>query len=480
MTSNESNLNNAPMNNQPDAADASVHANLSRLMPTMEIPGAVSEEQLDRWTAPAAIPIASRPVVRSRFKRLVPLASAAALALAAGAAMIWHSSASTVQAATILRSLRENTFSGLRVVVSNMKAEGIEVNLEARMHFDREMTAVELFNLEGNHAQPQLSSMYALATVKGDATSQAPGLDATAEVAFSPEADWVYTKINQMPEIAELRGNPMANFVTAAAQRGVLLDLGKDSLRQGNTLLGIPALGQMNDDGDDQFEPGDLPPMIREQIEKDIAKSVVGDDGDPENLTPEQKAEVERRMKAMFEGINEGHTQGAGADAFANARRRGAELRAGASVENGTVTIHAGASAPAGGQLHEEQVMQRMMPLLQGTGGGAAVDQFAQMLRGDSSVFSSVTVTNQGNGSYLLVSTLAPDAENHTATITMSYTENVGLQYVEITNFSGMPTGAKVRVEMFSGAIPAEMFDRSRVITPQTWVIDQNFLNMFR
>ncbi len=471
MTSNESNLNNAPMNSQPDAADASVHANLARVLPTMEIPGAVSEEQLDRWTAPAAIPIASRPVVRSRFKRLVPLASAAALALAAGAAMIWHSSASTVQAATILRSLRENTFSGLRVVVSNMKAEGIEVNLEARMHFDREMTAVELFNLEGNHAQPQLSSMYALVQVKGDATSQAPGLDATAEVAFSPEADWVYTKINQMPQISELRGNPMANFVTAAAQRGVLLDLGKDSLRQGNPLLGIPALGQMNDDGDDEFEPGDLPPMIREQIEKDIAKGVAGADGDPENLTPEQRAEVQRRMSKMFQEISAGHTQGAGEDAFTSARRRGAELRAGGNTN--------AEPAPAG-QLHEEQVMQRMMPLLQGTGGGAAVDQFAQMLRGDSSVFSSVTVTNQGNGSYLLVSTIRPNEQNHTATITMSYTENVGLQYVEITNFSGMPTGARVRVEMFSGVIPAEMFDRSRVITPQTWVIDQNFLNMFR
>lgn len=456
MTSNDSNLNNAPMNTQPDAADAHVHANLSRTLPAMEIPGSVSEEQLDRWTAPAAIPLAARPVVRSRFKRLVPLASAAALALAAGAAMIWHSSASTVQAATILRSLRENTFSGLRVYVSNMKAEGIEVNLDARMHFDREMTAVELFNLEGNHAEPKLSSMYAVATVKGDATSQAPGLDATAEVAFSPEADWVYTKINQLPEIEELRGNPMANFVTVAAQRGVLLDLGRDSLRQGNTLLGIPALGQMNDDGDDEFEPGDLPPTIRQQIELDIAKGVVGADGDPANLTAEQKAEVERRMNAMFAGINAGHAEGPGA------------------------RVRPGSPTPAAGSLNEDQVLQRMMPLLQGTGGGAAVDQFAQMLRGDSSVFSSVTVTNQGNGSYLLVSTLAPDEQNHTATISMSYTENVGLQYVEITNFSGMPAGAKVRVEMFSGAIPAEMFDRSRVITPQTWVIDQNFLNMFR
>lgn len=467
MTSNESNLNDAPMNNQPDAADASVHANLSRVMPTMEIPGAVSEEQLDRWTAPAAIPIASRTVVRSRFKRLLPLASAAALALAAGAAMIWHSSTSTVQAATILRSLRENTFSGLRVLVSNMKVEGIEVNVDARMHFDREMTAVELFNLDGNHAEPQLSSMYALATVKGDATSQAPGLDASAELAFSPEADWVFTKINQLPEVAELRGNPMANFVTAAAQRGVLLDLGKDSLRRGNPLLGMPALGQLNDDGDDEFEPGDLPPIVRQQIEKDIARGVVGQGGDLENLTPEQKAEVERRMKAMFTGINEGHN--VEGEAFANARRRGAGLRA-----------EGGAAGAQADQLREDQVMQRMMPLLQGTGGGTAVDQFAQMLRGDSSVFSSVTVTNQGNGSYLLVSTLAPDEQNHTATMTMSYTENVGLQYVEISNFSGMPAGAKVRVEMFSGDIPAEMFDRSRVITPQVWVIDQNFLNMFR
>lgn len=509
-------------NTMGNDADQRLDANLRALAPRLAVPADPTDGQAARWTSSdpttSATPLAIHggggatqvAVLRraDRRHRWMAYASAAAvLAVAAGGFLIASLGTNKVQAATILKSLRNNTFSGIRATLTDIRMEGVSVTGQVQIRFDRELTAEEMFDPPADAKPPIPDSLYCSLDVKLDGTNGAPKLDVHSEAAFSPESDWVFVRTEGA--IGNVGDNPLALFISGAAQKGVLLDLGKGNL-QHEILDGFnpgfdvgvdaaenrgPNVQIIKDEkggsvkvtapvdldidlkaGPAKFRlPGgqvpviikgrDLPPEITNMIAARVPLGHLVDlcteIGGPEKsllvaVRPEElPVSVRAKIDAYF------------ADELLS--KLPADKRAAIETK---ITVDLSDDSING--FGPEKFAGILGPILSGK---ASPKQMRELLDVVTKDGGTSEVRDMGHGRTMLICRPSAGPGQQTITMNVSYVEGTGVEWMEFAGVGDLPTGA-IRIETFSGPISPELMSKSRLDLPGVIHLDQSLLKL--
>lgn len=412
-----------------DRADTTMHEALGALGPMLDVPADPSADDLARWTAedaPAPLRLhggearrASGGLLRRRLTRFC--SAAAAIALAAGGVYLVFGNSSSAQASTILKALRTSTFSGLHVKFKNVKASGFEASGEAWASFGDDLTASELF--DGGGASPkaipllEARSLSLRAHITGNDESQMPGLVGDIAVAMKPDESWAHFQ-SSTPEAVSRRLGPSSEPITASLPSGVLVLFGGTAAQQGMPMLppGVDLL-----EGVDLSKPGvQVKTITMSDLATGAAVPVRG------AVAPSTSAQV------MLQIGSGGADGGAGA---------------------------------GGGD-----VAAQLMPLLRGQAGVTQLQQFAQHLTGAGGT-GRVTTLNDGSSLLTIQGEPGVGGKAFATTMTVSYREGSGVQWIEFLGV-GDAAGSSVRIEAFSGAVPADLLEPGQLVTEKTLKLD--------
>jgi hypothetical protein len=389
--------------NQNPSADANTHDTLRRSAANMGMPEGLSAERLaaitgrtggtSTTTGPAQV------VVRRRWigpRRAALMASAAAVALAAGTIAVLSLSTPKVQASTILESLRSNMIHGLSVSFDVDATEGESVRGSMQMVFDSPVSPAVLFPVDDQSEPvvPEPTSFSVDLVITGHGENALAGV---LRAAGGGETDWVYAKLDALP--AELRPSGddgfIATIMTNVMRNGVMVDFGPDGFnRFANNAAGI------NLDIPEGDMP-DLPPGASVTIDGPTVRVGVdaGQPGDGEPVMP-----------------NFDHA------AFSNLIR----------------------------------------PMLTGQAGAGQIHALADLFRDAG----NATVTDEGNGQYLLTATpprLPTDPVTTEAKMMISYQEGEGVRWVRMT-FDDPSGRGSMTIAPLVGVIDPARLDKANAV----------------
>lgn len=194
-----------------DRADAAMDATLRAAAPSLDLPE----------SAPLALPAAHRRL-RPRW---LAVGSGLAAAVAIGAVLFTQTRGSQVQAGAIMQSLRRAAIGGLNVTLTDLRSDGIHLNGQVRVRFDRPLT-IEDLEADDDRLNVDFGAMHSAFTIRTDADAQFPNLDVRIEGAATPDNAWVFIQPNEQALQAAASENPQMAAVLGLARHGLLVDLG--------------------------------------------------------------------------------------------------------------------------------------------------------------------------------------------------------------------------------------------------------------
>lgn len=220
------------LNPESAAAGSFEDANLRALASATDLPGGADAASLARWksgdgAAPASIPISGR---RHRLRRRLLAAGSAIAACAAVAGVLFtQGRSSQVEAATIIRSLRQAMVGGFNVSLRGVAGEQFAIDGDIKFRFDRPLNLDAM--IDDTHiaaADPDISTLYGAINVLTDNDSMMPGLNLRLEFASTPQSTWAFVKANNPNQVApDAHTRRIMGFLT----HGVMLDLGEGGLQ---------------------------------------------------------------------------------------------------------------------------------------------------------------------------------------------------------------------------------------------------------
>ena len=222
------------MNTQHDQHDEHLEANLRRVAGALGLPDAPDAARVRSWKAAKAAPAAElrqRGVLGSigvfvMAKRNWVAGVAAVLAVSA--AMWPFAGRSSVQARTIVESLRATTFDGVRLRLSNVEFKGVSAEGSIQMRFSKPLNMQQLID-DPEKCDSTVSAAYANLRVKTGKIAKVPEMDVEIEAASTAESTWVYGHASKYA-MDELR--KALPPVAAMVEGGVLLNFGKIDLNE--------------------------------------------------------------------------------------------------------------------------------------------------------------------------------------------------------------------------------------------------------
>lgn len=231
------------MNPDSAAVGSFEDANLRALAIATDLPGGADAASLARWkggdgAAPASLPITGR---RHRLRRRLLAAGSAIAACAAVAGVLFiQGRSSQVEAATIIRSLRQAMVGGFNVSLRGVAAKHFAIEGDIKLRFDRPLNLEAMIddtNIAA--ADPGVSTLHGELTVHADNDSMIPGLNLRLEFASTPQSTWAFVKSNNPNQVAP---DPHARRIMGFLTHGVMLDLGEGGM-QAIERLGLDADG---------------------------------------------------------------------------------------------------------------------------------------------------------------------------------------------------------------------------------------------
>lgn len=426
-----------------DEHDPRVDDALRAAVPALGLPAAPSHADIASWKRGDGVgrvqhepaehprpPLPSRPARRIVTRRRVfALSSAALVALAAGAAVFLASPRTQeVRAATILQSLRAATIKGLDVRINGVTFAGVCVTGDARIRFAQPLDLGAMMNENAaDDAPPSVDQVHAALQIRMGDTGPLPGSAVNVELASSAAGSWLFAQSDSLgPRVAEVA--PFLMLVQGPLQAGVVIDLG-DDFREGFFVDG--AMG-----------------------------ADAGPDVLPQPATPEEAmAHVHRQVAERHGAAVDAHRSvSVAVGVGSNGRVRVATRAPG---EPNVVTPDMGGQAlPAG--VDDAHVTGLARSVVSGQAGASQLQEIQNLINGAS---GEATVTNLGNGQYLLVSR-EQNAEAGTPELRLLYAEGQGIVHAEVSNLPDASGGfgATVRVVFAHEALAPELLDKSRVV----------------
>ena len=164
-----------------------------------------------------------------RHRRLTIATSAVAACIVLGVLLITPRG-STVEAGTIIESLRRTLLDGFQVVFENIGDEGVYVNGRVLVALRPIGGTKPLNGTRGlDPARLEVESVYAEANLLGDGfDDDMAGLDWRVNLALSDQSQWAFLKLSGMPNRIPAE-EPLVQLIIGLTNNGLLLDL--DGLR---------------------------------------------------------------------------------------------------------------------------------------------------------------------------------------------------------------------------------------------------------
>lgn len=159
-----------------------------------------------------------------RQLRFVRVTSALAAAVVLGV-FLFTPMTPRVEAATILRSLRDTLWPGATVVLDNVVIDGIHVAGTVELMFSEPVSLPRL--LEGGAAEPSVEEVFfemAVSAPDDHADADVAGLDVETAGLLRDENPWVFARIVHLPP-AILDEAPAIMLFTPVLRNGIWLDL---------------------------------------------------------------------------------------------------------------------------------------------------------------------------------------------------------------------------------------------------------------
>lgn len=187
-----------------------------RLAPRVRIvrglePGGPPAEHSDRWA--------------QRGRRLALAGSAVAAATILAVLFSTPTPRSTVQAATILSSLRDTLHHGLRLTFEDVGDQDVRATGHVSLTFAQPFTLAQLVNGEGSaDIEPETVYFQGNVALEPDADSLA-GLQLQVALALSQAEQWVYVRCEDPAPLIQEAG-PVGALFAGPLRDGMLLDLG--------------------------------------------------------------------------------------------------------------------------------------------------------------------------------------------------------------------------------------------------------------
>lgn len=189
---------------------------------------------------------------------LTAAGSAVAASIAIGAFLWIAPRHSVVQASTILRSFRQSLLDGFRLSMKDVGAEGVRVNGDFCVRF--RCAGVDADGpLDPSRIEPDAVGFELAVRADDSADADVRGLDVVLAGSFSPASQWVYLRVENLPEEV-IQDEPLAMAFLPMLRNGVFLQL--DGLQGALTA----PLGDLFDDvfkAAPAQEPVSDPPLAR-------------------------------------------------------------------------------------------------------------------------------------------------------------------------------------------------------------------------
>lgn len=371
--------------------------------------------------------------------------SAVAAALALVAFIFVPPTGSTVEAATILRSLREATHNGFKLELSNVRVEGVAADFRMLIRYPQPITLAQLAKEGDVHAEPD--AFFVDGTVRLPADHEdAPGLNVELAMAAREGDRWVFTRVQNVPVEDLVDDDPHAQRVIEAVVKrlgdGILVDLTglDDLLKQTGVFDGDFSVDVDAPDGDAQA--GEVKVSVNQSV-----KATVSTGSAPASAA---SASTKREIKAGLLGL------GPIGDEIAKALDEAgdeieAEITAGmaAGESEWEKAITEIAEAIFTGRATQAQ-LESLIAQLEKFAGNASVS------RGDDGVWTLVASQFDTTG--------MDDDERklmERATLSIRYREGDGVLSAELSNFG--EADGRLTFEFIDG-IDEKLLDRTRYL----------------
>ena len=433
------------MTDRQDNEDLILDRNLRGLGRQLTMPAEPTREQERSWKhrGVASGRIAGRrdratfergKMLMKRHRIWTVTGSAVAATIALSAA-IWIMPGQTpVSATTIFQSLREATTRGLSVWIDHVRQDGIEVDGRLLMAFVSDGGPDDAGATEGlrfdEHAYVELRIL------ADEDHPHVPGLDLELALSASPQQEWLYFRIHQVP--ADLMAEePFLGLLASYAKSGVLLEM-----------EGLMRHERKKDDAPVDRAPADDDSANRRQcfdfgIKLDSGSKASGANAsldDSEDSSSESCLSPRFKFKTMFGGVE----QESASDDAAGARR-----------------TH---------EVDVESLMRATEILESFFRGEMTPEQLTAVIDWIESSAGSVSIDEQDGGVYLLtardfdLSDLPIDddsaAEVAQIELEISYRKDTGIQWAALRNV-GDGNGS-IRFELTDFEIDDALLDRER------------------
>ncbi|MGE3180674.1 MAG: hypothetical protein AB7N71_03525 [Phycisphaerae bacterium] len=329
-----------------------------------------------------------------------------AAALAVAAFFMGPGQPKRVEAATILKSLRTNTWNGLQITIDHLEVEGILVDGECTLRFSQPQSMAQFLAEDDNDldASDLASIFFDFSVVAGEAAEEdVVGLNIETRGGYwGADTAWVYFRPISLPT-ALIKEQPMVQMVVNMFQHGMLIDLDQF----GNELFS----DMHDDDAQDESRDG-----IRVGVNVN-AGTEVSDELDADAL----EARIERNVAVQIEAGTE--------DVPAKPGTR--------------IVIH--------GDEADAELERALKDVLTGDAGQEQIDKLIAELE---SHVDSVQVQRRADGLHVLIAQgIAQDEELlKDAILELGYREGSGVEWVEIQNMG--PRHGNVRVAFTNDSGP--------------------------
>lgn len=419
--------------NHTPITDANIDATLRRAAANMGMPEGLSAARLAAITggtngAPVGVGHEAA-VVRRRWigpRRAALMASAAAVALAAGTIAVLSLSTPRVQASTILESLRNNAIGGLSIEM-NMVGDSSDEIISGTITFAfaSPVSPASLFpeSLDQMQNIPEPSAFTIDVNVNAGGEE---GFAGRVRAARGGGTDWVYAKIDHMPSgmPAGEEGGFLATVISNVLRTGVLVDLGPDGFAKfAEQAGGSPSFGPQVPDMPDAAGVSSV------EIEAHQVKIQAAFEAGRQRAEAHRAADLAARGIVLPE-VQPGDDQTGGA---------------------------------AWSTFDSSSISGKLRPLLTGDAGASQLHALADLLKGGG----SATVTDQGNGDYLLTTTAPVTPDEPPTAMAIAYRQGEGVRWVRVTLGSEAtpgPRGTVTITPMASGFIDPARLDKANAV----------------
>ncbi|MBY0310952.1 MAG: hypothetical protein K2W85_02670 [Phycisphaerales bacterium] len=463
---------------EPNAADRTLDHNLRAIGPTLGLPSRPSAEQLASFRDDAADHAAELRLAGADDGALatqrrrprsgwLAVGSAMAACVAIGTVLFTMSSASRVEASTILNDLRQRQISGIDLDLNGLGADGALINGTLKVRLKNPVTVDQLGDDQAMDAAG-FGAMYAKLAVTTDASvRELPNAQFGIEMAFSPEVGWVYLIGDETTAQRIIDAEPRAAFLASMAKSGLLVNIGaldEDLLKQIGVDGDLEAM--MNDaehDARDHAQDTGASIRLRQQAKIDIK-------GDLNNLTDEQIAKINKVQDDLdqLSGSKPSPRLKVSVD---DKGKRIVKVGVGASDGRAQAKVQvSGATDDESARIRGMENIARTM--LSGTARQGELEQLKTIL---TQANTKATVTNLGRGEYELVADLRDEdlqaGQGGSAQLTVRYIEGEGVQWAELSKIQGV--AGSVRFAFANDPIDPALLNSQRLVTVgQTNYID--------